>query len=86
MYFVLAQLINTLANLLTLLVIVSVILSWFMSPYHPLREALDRLVDPMLMPIRRFVPPLGGLDFSPMILILLIELVAWLLNTIIRSL
>jgi YggT family protein len=86
LYFVLAQLINTLANLLTLLVIVSVILSWFMSPYHPLREALDRLVDPMLMPIRRFVPPLGGLDFSPMILILLIELVAWLLNTIIRSL
>lgn len=86
MYFVLAQLINTLANLLTLLVIVSVILSWFMSPYHPLREALDRLVDPMLMPIRRFVPPLGGLDFSPMILILLIELVAWLLNTLIRSL
>jgi YggT family protein len=86
LYFVLAQLINTLANLLTLLVIVSVILSWFMSPYHPLREALDRLVDPMLMPIRRFVPPLGGLDFSPMILILLIELVAWLLNTLIRSL
>jgi YggT family protein len=86
LYFVLAQLINTLANLLTLLVIVSVILSWFMSPYHPLREALDRLVYPMLMPIRRFVPPLGGLDFSPMILILLIELVAWLLNTLIRSL
>jgi YggT family protein len=86
LYFVLAQLINTLANLLTLLVIVSVILSWFMSPYHPLREALDRLVEPMLMPIRRVVPLIGGLDFSPMILILLIELVAQFLIRILYSL
>lgn len=86
MYFVLAQLIGTLASLLTLLVIVSVILSWFMSPYHPLREALDRLVEPMLMPIRRVVPLVGGLDFSPMILIILIELVAQFLIRILYSL
>ncbi len=86
MVYLLAQLIGTLANVLTILVIASVILSWFMSPYHPLREALDRLVEPMLMPIRRVVPLMGGLDFSPMILILLIELIAQFMITILRSL
>ncbi len=86
MVYLLAQLIGMLANVLTILVIASVILSWFMSPYHPLREALDRLVEPMLMPIRRVVPLMGGLDFSPMILILLIELIAQFMITILRSL
>jgi YggT family protein len=51
-------------------VIASSILSFFMSPYHPVREALDRIVNPFLEPIRRLLPSAGGLDFSPLILIL----------------
>ena len=65
--------INALSQLLVLLVIVSVILSYFMDPYHPVRRAIDSVVEPMLAPIRRVVPLIGMLDFSPLILIILIQ-------------
>jgi YggT family protein len=62
------------------MVLVSVILSYFMDPYHPVRRFLDRIVEPMLAPIRRIVPLIGMLDFSPLILIILIQLVGNLLR------
>ena len=68
--------INALSQLLVLLVIVAVILSYFMDPYHPVRRSIDGVVDPMLAPIRRVVPSLGGLDFSPLVLIILIQLIS----------
>lgn len=80
---ILISLIGILAQLLVLVVIISVILSYFIDPYHPLRRALDSIVDPMLAPIRRIVPPIGGLDFSPLILIILIQILS---NIIIRIL
>lgn len=82
----LANAIGVLANFLTILVFLSVILSWFMSPDHPLRGAIDRIVNPMLDPIRRVVPTAGMFDFSPLILILLIELIAGGLTRLLLSL
>lgn len=79
----LARLINILGSALILLVFVSALLSFFLSPYHPVREALDRIVDPMLNPIRRVVPTLGGLDFSPLILIILIQFITRVLVSLI---
>ena len=79
----LIYIIDALSNVLVVLVIVSVILSYFMDPYHPVRRGVDRIVDPMLAPIRRVVPPLGMFDFSPLILIILIQLIS---NLIIRFL
>lgn len=76
---ILIIIISALRQILVLLVIVSVILSYFMDPYHPIRRGVDRLVEPMLMPIRRVVPLIGMLDISPLILILLIQLVGNLL-------
>ncbi len=80
----LARLINILGSALILLVFVSALLSFFLSPYHPVREALDRIVDPMLNPIRRVVPTLGGLDFSPLILIILIQFITRVLVSLIN--
>lgn len=68
--------ISLLAQLFIWIVIASSILSFFLPPYHPVREALDRIVDPFLMPIRRVMPAAGTLDFSPLVLILAIQLVA----------
>ena len=75
--------INALSQLLVVLVIVSIILSYFMDPYHPIRRGIDGVVEPMLAPIRRIVPLMGPLDFSPLVLIILIQVLS---NILIRLL
>jgi len=82
----LAQLINITANVLTILIFVWVIASWILTPYHPVREALDRIVEPLLAPIRRVLPATGPVDFSPMILIILIIVAGRVLNGLILAL
>ena len=71
----LVQVINTFAQILVWVVILSVILSYFMDPYHPVRRGLNSVVEPMLAPIRRLIPPVGMIDFSPLILIVLIQVI-----------
>jgi YggT family protein len=80
------SLIQALGNLLSLIVLVDVIATWILpNPYHPFRQALDRIVEPMMAPIRRIVPPLGTLDFSPLILLILIQVItAVLVNLVAR--
>ena len=75
----LAQVINVLANIYVWIVIASILLSYFMDPYHPVRQGIDNLVRPLLDPIRRVVPPVGMLDFSPLVLIILVQVVSRLL-------
>jgi YggT family protein len=83
---VIARIINLLANLLILLVIVDSVLSFILSPYHPLRNAIDRIVNPLLVPIRRIVPLVGTLDLSPLILIILIEILSFALTSFLYAL
>lgn len=75
----LAQIISTLANIYVWIVIASILLPYFLDPYHPLRQGVDNLVRPLLDPIRKIVPPVGMLDFSPFVLIILIQVVSNLL-------
>jgi len=81
-------LINLIVQLITILIIVQVFLSYFLSPYHPLRQSIDRILIPIYMKIRRYIPPLGVLDLSPFILLILVQLAGriliGLLNTLIR--
>ncbi|MBM3120642.1 MAG: YggT family protein [Chloroflexi bacterium] len=71
---------------LTLVVFVDVILSFVLSPFHPVRRALDSVVEPMLAPIRRVLPPAGGLDFSPAVLMILIQIIGRLLVSLLGQL
>jgi YggT family protein len=73
---IIAKLISVLANAIVLLVIVQVALSYFMSPFHLVRRTIDRIVEPMLAPIRKVVPLVGMFDFSPLILIVLVQVLA----------
>jgi YggT family protein len=75
MFVILAQALNIFSQVLVFLVLAHVILSYFMNPYHPIRAFVDRLVEPLLAPIRRVVPLIGMLDFSPVILIILVQLI-----------
>ncbi len=79
----LIQLINVTVTVLLWLVIIKVILSYFMDPFHPVRENIDRIVEPLLAPFRRIMPSMGGLDFSPIIFLILLQVVGRLLAQII---
>ncbi len=83
---ILVRLINILSQFLILLVIVKVILSYFMDPYHPLRRTIDNIVEPLLAPIRRVVPLIGMFDFSPLILIILVQILSSVLITFLYTL
>ncbi len=73
---ILIDIILFLRSLLELLVIAYVILSFVMDPYHPVRRWVNSIIEPMLMPIRRVVPLVGMLDFSPIVLLLLIRILS----------
>lgn len=83
---VLIQLINIISQVIILLVIIKVILSYFMDPYHPVRQTIDGLVEPMLAPIRRVVPLIGMFDFSPLILIILVQILSSVLIRLLLTL
>jgi YggT family protein len=74
-----AQLINMLSSVITLLVFIYILSTWVFPPYHSFRRSLASLVEPMLNPIRRIIPPVGMFDFSPFILLVLVQVVAMVL-------
>lgn len=83
---ILISFVQIVGSALLIIVIVKVVLSYFLTPYHPIRVTLDRFVEPLMAPIRRVVPPLGMIDFSPLILIIAIQLLESALIMILSSL
>ena len=75
----LINIVRWVASAVMVIVIADIVLSYFLSPSHPIRKFLDQIVRPMLRPIQRIVPPLGMIDFSPIILIILIQVIETLL-------
>lgn len=71
----LAQLLNLAAQLITFLVIIKIALSYFLSPFHPIRQFVDQIIEPLLAPIRRAIPPIGMFDLSPLVLIILVQVI-----------
>lgn len=55
-------------------VLISVILSWVLpDPYHPFTQIVRSLTEPVMAPARRILPPMGGLDLSPIIVLFAIQ-------------
>ena len=72
----LAQLID----LYTLIVLGRVVISWVqLPPTHAVAVFLETLTEPLLGPIRRALPPTGGLDFSPLLLLVALQFLRRLL-------
>ena len=75
-------LLNSLIQLVIILVLVTAVLSWLVAfdiinlrnpTMYRIVKTLDALTEPLLRPIRRFMPNLGGIDISPIILLLLLK-------------
>jgi YggT family protein len=82
-------LIDTILNIYVWILIAAVIVSWLVAfniinrhndVVRQVTYALFRLTEPVLAPIRRFLPDLGGLDISPVIAIIVIYFIRYLVN------
>jgi YggT family protein len=58
-------------------IIAQAVMSW-VSPYHPAAPFFDALAGPFLKPVRRMIPPIGGVDISPVFVLILLQLVLML--------
>ena len=69
-------------------VIIQVVLSWI-NPYTPAAPVLNALTRPFLRPLRRYVPPMGSFDLTPLVLVVLVQvvlIVVWHLRPAVASL
>ena len=74
------RLIVTLIDVYSFVILIAVILSWVpVNRRHPLIAILHGVTEPVLAPIRRVLPPMGALDLSPMVLLILLQLLKRLL-------
>jgi YggT family protein len=72
------------ATALYVLIVARIAVSWIgLSPWHPVVKWLRIIVDPILAPFRRILPSFGGIDFSPILAIVIIYFVADILQTLV---
>lgn len=70
-----AELINMTINLFIFTILVEVVISW-VNPglYNPVMALVYRLNEPLVRPARRILPPMGGLDLSPLVVLIALQL------------
>ncbi len=77
------QAISNLFQLIQLIIIVRILLTWFpnVNWWNQPFKFIKDITDPILEPFRRIVPPVGGIDFSPIILFIVLNILE---STILR--
>lgn len=77
-----AELLSKLIYLYMFAIILQAIASWVApGSYNPVLRLLDHLTDPLLDPVRRMLPNLGGIDLSPLVVIMLLQLALMVIVT-----
>jgi YggT family protein len=94
MLIALVDIVNLLLSVLTWIIIIQVILSWLLAfnvvnagsgGVRAFVIALDRITAPLYRPIRRMLPDFGGIDFSPLIILILIQVIKKLLAGVVAQ-
>jgi YggT family protein len=72
LYLSVVELISMVFNVFIFAIIILAVLSWVSSPYHqnPIAPLLEQLTRPVMRPARKILPPMGGIDLSPMLAII----------------
>ena len=73
------KVVEIICNVLTIIILLRVIASWYAKPTNIIFRFFDRVTRPILAPIRRIIPRAGPLDFSPLVAVILIQLIYYLL-------
>lgn len=78
--------IHILATVLVVAILIRALMSWVMpNDGTGLSRVLVDVTEPVLAPIRRVLPPIGGIDFSPILAMVAVQLVGNLLVTLLQS-
>ena len=78
--------VDLIVSLLSIMLVIDILMHYFLSMDQPVRRFLDALFEPMLAPIRRILPPVGMFDFSPVVLLVLFQLIGGLLIQLLAGL
>jgi YggT family protein len=94
MLYALVDVVNLLLTILTWVIIIQVVLSWLLvlnvlntssQGVRSVAMAIDRLTAPLYRPIRRILPDFGGIDFSPLVVLILIQIIKKLLAGVVAQ-
>lgn len=79
--------VNLFFQILQLAILVRIILSWFrVDPYNPFMQILYQITEPVLEPFRRVIPPIGMIDITPIVALLVLRLVQRIIVTMLLGL
>jgi len=88
-----ATIVSVLIQVYEFLLLIRVLLSWInVDPYrpvidHPVVDILQRITDPVLAPLRRLIPPIGGaVDISPVVALIILEILRRILVSVLVGL
>ena len=71
-----AGLIELILVMFTLLILARVLMSWVqVDPYHPVAQFIYQATEPFLKPVREVLPPAAGFDFSPIVVLIIANVV-----------
>jgi YggT family protein len=78
------SLLGFLLEIYSFVVLARVLLTWVpnLDPYHPAIQFLHRITDPVLEPARKLIPPIGMIDISPIVVMIVLSFLA---NALMRS-
>lgn len=77
---------SVLLNILTYAIIIRALMSWFNpSPENPIVRFVNEITDPILIPLSRVVPRIGMIDISPIVAIVLLNVLQYMLESAIRG-
>jgi YggT family protein len=94
MLIAIVQIADLLLSILTWIIMIQVALSWLFvlnvlntssQGVRTLAVAIDRLTAPLYRPIRRILPDFGGIDFSPLVILILIQVIKKLLGGVVMQ-
>lgn len=70
-------------QLLILAILARAVLSWFVrDPYNPIMQVLNSITEPILEPLRRIMPRMGMMDFTPLVAIIVLSIIAGMVRGI----
>jgi YggT family protein len=82
----LVSLISLLVTIITVVLILNALISFTpLEPWHPVRRVLNQLAEPFVRPFRNILPASGMIDFTPMIALIVIQIIGQILIVLVRS-